>query len=267
MIKQFQNFLEKNNLSKNTIVSYVYTINSFQKLYKTFNHRTLRQYKCWLIENYKPETINVRLQAVNKYLVFIRKEHLRLKFVKIRQKQYVENVISNGDYVFLKNALKTNGHAKWYFLIWLLTTTGARISELLQIKTKHISKGYMDVHSKGGKARRLYIPKKLCKNLIQWLTKQKIASGYVFKNRKGKQISPRGVASQLKRLAEKYGLDKTTIYPHSFRHRFAKNFLNKCSDITLLADLMGHTSIETTRIYLRRTTCEQQAFIDKIVTW
>ena len=77
----------------------------------------------------------------------------------------------------------------------------------------------------------------------------------------------RGISQQLKNYAEKYGLDKKVVYPHSFRHRYAKNFLEKYNDIALLADLMGHESIETTRIYLRRTASEQQELVDKIVTW
>ena len=83
----------------------------------------------------------------------------------------------------------------------------------------------------------------------------------------GERITTRGISQQLKNYADKYGLDKKVVYPHSFRHRYAKNFLEKYNDIALLADLMGHESIETTRIYLRRTASEQQALVDKIVTW
>jgi len=92
-------------------------------------------------------------------------------------------------------------------------------------------------------------------------------SGYLFLNRFGERITPRGISQQLKNYAAKYGINPKVVYPHSFRHRFAKNFLDKYNDIALLADLMGHESIETTRIYLRRTASEQQALVDKIVTW
>jgi site-specific recombinase XerD len=267
MVKKFRKFLEKNDFAKNTVVSYTSAVRSFKTLHKTFNHSSLVKYKCWLTENYKPKTVNLRLQAINKYLAFINKSQLRQKLIKIEHKQYVENVISSTDYSLFKNVLKNNGHTKWYFIIWLLATTGARISELLQLKIEHIQASYMDVYSKGGKTRRLYIPTKLRSEVIQWLITQNVWSDYVFKNSKGKQMSSRSVSLQLKRLAVKYDLNRKVVYPHSFRHRFAKNFLNKCSDIALLADLMGHTSIETTRIYLRHTTCEQQVFIDRIVTW
>lgn len=81
------------------------------------------------------------------------------------------------------------------------------------------------------------------------------------------RITTRGISQQLKNYANKYGMNEKVIYPHSFRHRFAKNFLEKFNDISLLADLMGHESIETTRIYLRRSSSEQQAIIDKVITW
>ena len=92
-------------------------------------------------------------------------------------------------------------------------------------------------------------------------------SGYLFLNRFGNRITVRGISQQLKNYAHKYGLNPKVVYPHSFRHRFAKNFLEKYNDISLLADLMGHESIETTRIYLRKTASEQQEIVDKIVTW
>lgn len=148
-----------------------------------------------------------------------------------------------------------------------MAATGARVSELLQIKVEHVSCGYLDLYGKGGKVRRLYIPKRLKAEASKWLELNGIGSGYIFLNRFGKRITTRGIAQQLKHFAEKYELNKEVVYPHSFRHRFAKNFLEKFNDIALLADLMGHESIETTRIYLRRTASEQQKIVDKVVTW
>lgn len=102
---------------------------------------------------------------------------------------------------------------------------------------------------------------------IKWLEAKNLKSGYIFLNRFGERITSRGISQQLKHFASKYGLNLHVVYPHSFRHRFAKNFLDRFNDIALLADLMGHESIETTRIYLRRTASEQQAIVDKIVNW
>ena len=103
--------------------------------------------------------------------------------------------------------------------------------------------------------------------MLAWLAREGKVSGFVFTNRRGEQITPRGISSQLKVLAIRYHIPPQTVYPHSFRHRFAKNFLEKFNDISLLADLMGHESIETTRIYLTKSSQEQQKLIDRVVTW
>ena len=102
---------------------------------------------------------------------------------------------------------------------------------------------------------------------LKWLQSEYRITGYLFLNKFDAAITTRGIAQQLKNYAEKYGLDTNVVYPHSFRHLFAKNFLNKYNDIALLADLMGHESIETTRIYLRRSASEQKSIVDKVVTW
>ena len=148
-----------------------------------------------------------------------------------------------------------------------MTATGARVSELLQIKAEHVQVGHLDIYTKGGKMRRIYIPRNLQKEASQWLQDKDQSSGYLFLNRFGERITTRGIAMQLKHFADKYGLKREVVYPHSFRHRFAKNFLDRFNDIALLADLMGHESIETTRIYLRRTASEQRKLVDKIVNW
>ena len=179
----------------------------------------------------------------------------------------MENVISNADYVFLKNKLKKEENQEWYFVVRFLAATGARVSELIQMKVEHVQIGYFDIYTKGGKIRRIYIPKALRKEATEWLNKANRTTGYLFLNRFGERITTRGIAQQLKNYASKYGLNEKVVYPHSFRHRFAKNFLEKFNDISLLADLMGHESIETTRIYLRRSSAEQQEIVDKIITW
>ncbi len=263
----FEEHLRKSDLSENTINSYLWTVKYFQSHYDKISKDNLLAYKGYLTEFFKPKTVNLRIQAMNRYLKFLGKESLQLKAVKVQQKNFLENVISNADYDFLKKQLKEDGNMEWYFVVWYLAATGARVSELIQIKIEHVQIGYYDVYSKGGKLRRLYIPKKLKNETLKWLNETHRSSGYLFLNKYGERITTRGISQQLKNCAERYGLDKKVVYPHSFRHRFAKNFLEKYNDIALLADLMGHESIETTRIYLRRTAGEQQALVDKIVTW
>ena len=148
-----------------------------------------------------------------------------------------------------------------------LAATGARVSELVQIKSEHVEIGYLDLYSKGGKLRRIYIPSALQKETLNWMHETKKDSGFLFVNRKGEQITSRGIASQLKHFAVRYGLDPAVVYPHSFRHRFAKSFLERYNDLAMLADLMGHESIETTRIYLRKTSTEQRNIVNKVIDW
>ena len=197
----------------------------------------------------------------------INKGGLKLKLIKIQNKTFLENVISDADYRFFKNKLKRDGRKNWYFVVRFLAATGARVSELVQIKVEHVEKGYLDIYGKGGKVRRIYIPKLLKNETIKWLDEVNLHSGYLFLNRFGEKLTTRGVAHQLKIFGAEYGMNTKVIYPHSFRHRFAKNFLEKYNDLALLADLMGHESIETTRIYLRKTANEQQEIVDKIITW
>lgn len=267
MVTQFKAYLAKTNLAENTITSYVWTVTYFLEHYKDVNKKNLLAYKGYLVEHFKPQTVNLRLQAINKFLVFSKQEKLKMKFVKTQQKNFLENVISDADYKFFKAKLKADGYDQWYFIVWFMAATGARVSELLQIKAEHVSVGYLDLYSKGGKMRRIYIPKRLCTEAAKWLKERGLSSGYLFTNRTGNRLSTRGIAIQLKHFADSHGINREVVYPHSFRHRFAKNFLDKFNDIALLADLMGHESIETTRIYLRRTASEQQKIVDKVVTW
>jgi site-specific recombinase XerD len=266
MNEKFEIYLKQANMYENTIASYLFAVRFYELTYKDWNKRNLLLCKSYLIETYKPKTVNLRIQAMNKYLEFLKKDKLKLKAVKIQQKTFLENVISNADYNFLRNKLKKDNDVDWYFVVRYLAATGARVSELIQIKAKHVNIGYFDIYAKGGKVRRLYIPKNLRDKTIIWLQTKNYTSGYLFLNRFGEKITSRGISQQLKSIAKKYGVNPKMIYPHSFRHRFAKIFLEKFNDIALLADLMGHESIETTRIYLCRTAGEQKEIVDKYIT-
>lgn len=267
MVEKFKEFLTHSNMAKNTVSAYIYAVNDFNSRYKELTKKNLLLYKTYLIERFKPKTVNLRIQALNKYLEYLHKPKLRLKSVKVQQRTYLENVISQADYIFLKKKLKQEENLMWYFVVRFLTATGARVSELIQIKVEHVRIGYFDIYSKGGKVRRLFIPKCLRVEAEKWFKETQQTTGYIFRNRFGERITTRGIAQQLKNYAERYGLNTNVVYPHSFRHRYAKNFLDAFNDIALLADLMGHESIETTRIYLRRTASEQQAIVDKVITW
>ena len=267
MYNDFENYLRKANMAENTVVSYLFAVKDFKNRFPVLDKASLIAYKSFLIDNFKVKTVNLRIVALNKWLEFVKKNSLCLKPVKEQNKTFLENVISNSDYVFFKKKLRKENNRTWYFIVRYLAATGARISELVQIKVEHVRAGYIDIYSKGGKVRRLYIPKRLCSETEKWFEENNLDTGYLFMNRFGRRITTRGIAGQLKKYAEKYGLNPKVVHPHSFRQRFAKNFLAKCNDIALLADLMGHESIETTRIYLRRSSTEQQKIVDDVVTW
>lgn len=263
----FERHMRAENLSENTISSYLFAVNQYDNQYDDITLKNLKSYKVWLIESYKPKTVNLRLRAINCYLESIGKEKWKLPFVKIQQKTFLENVISEADYEYFKNCLKRDDELFWYFVIRFLATTGARVSELIQIKVEHIKRGHLDLYSKGGKIRRIYIPKVVQEEALSWLADKQQESGFIFLNKYGDRITTRGISGQLKKLASRYGIDPIVVYPHSFRHRFAKSFLERCNDIAFLADLMGHESIETTRIYLRKTATEQREIVDTVIDW
>lgn len=266
-METFRQHLIREGLSDNTVSSYAWTLDCFMRTYGELTADTIIAYREHLVAHCRPQTVNVRLLALNKYLTFAKRPELRARLVKVCRKNFLENVISDADYRYFKKRLADDGLTLWYFIVWFLAATGARVSELRQIEAEHVQLGHLDIYSKGGKLRRLYIPKQLRTGAARWLRERGVQSGYIFLNRFGKRLTARGIALQLKRYARKYDIDPAVVYPHSFRHLFARNFLDRLKDIAMLADLMGHENIETTRIYLRRTSSEQQSQVDKIVDW
>lgn len=150
MTEQFAQALKLSDLADNTIASYCKSVEYFYRQYGALNKKNLLTYKGWLVENYKAKTVNLRLQAMNRYLDFLKKPNLKMKFIKVQQKNFLENVISDADYRFFCRKLKAEKRLNWYFVVRYLCATGARISELLQIKVEHVEAGYLDLHGKGG---------------------------------------------------------------------------------------------------------------------
>ena len=187
--------------------------------------------------------------------------------VKIQQKTYLDHIISEADYEYLKRCLLRDERYTYYFLIRFMAATGVRVSEVIQFQAEDIFSGYKDIYSKGNKVRRIYIPQSLRTDTLKWLSFLHKSHGPIFLNRFGSPISPGGIRSQLKTIALSYHMTPEMVHPHAFRHRFAKSFIEKCGDISLLSDLLGHKNLETTRIYLMKSSQEQQTVIDRVVTW
>lgn len=266
-LAEFETYLQIHNMSEHTIRSYRYAIRQYFQLYPELTCSNLQLYKLYLLEHYKPRTVNLRIHALNCFLAYTEWPDTPILQVRIQQKSFVDHVISEGDYEYLKARLWSDEEYLYYFLIRFMAATGARVSEVIQFTAEDVKNGFKDIYSKDNKIRRIYVPAALQQDTIAWLKQIERLSGDIFLNPSGERISPSGIRRRLKKLAIRYNLDEKVVYPHSFRHRFAKNFIENCSDITLLSNLLGHESIETTRIYLRRSSSEQKAIINQIVDW
>ena len=275
-LNEFENYLKKLNLSNHTVTAYIGSVRLYFSREPKLSIGGLRRFRSYLITHYRPSTVNLRIHGINRYIRFkldvdeeewLFLKDFQLHSVKLPKKSFVDSTISNEDYQLMKKRLKEENKMLWYFIVRFLGATGARVSELTQIKVEHMATGYMDLYSKGNKLRRIYFPDSLCRETLAWCQSQNKKSGFLFVNRKGRPISARGIHCQLKSYARRYGIDTDTVYPPSFRHRFAINFLKEFNDISLLADLMGHENIETTRIYLTKSSREQQKLLDEMITW
>ncbi len=273
-ILDFQKYLHLRGRSENTIAAYTQSVSCYSSRYEPdavsflkTDENDLLAWKVFLIDNYRPGTVNIRLRGMNCYLESVGREDRKLSFVRMDHRPYLEHVITEAEYRYFVKRLKEDGNHVWYFVVRFLALTGARISELVRIKAEHVRAGHLDLYSKGGRYRRIYIPKTLQEEAAEWLAGKELTSGFIFLNRSGKRLSIRGISSHLKVLAVRYDVDPKIVYPHSFRHMFAKCFLERCNDISFLADLLGHESIETTRIYLRKTSTEQREIVDRVIDW
>ena len=277
-VREFEVFLRNEHRSEHTVRAYVFAVRNFYAQYQKFSTAALNRCKIELLDRYKPQTVNQRICALNQYLRFMQAHasgpaarlfcSLKpLKLVRLQQKSFLENVISNSDFNYLKTQLLRDGCLRWYYILRLLTATGVRVSELLQMKYEHLEAGFMEICGKAGKTRRVLIPQELCREAMDYYRKQRITSGFIILNAKGKPVTARGIAAMLKTFALRYHMNEHTMHPHAFRHLYAQNFLKKYPDISLLADLMGHDSIETTRIYLKKSGAQQRKLVDQVVTW
>lgn len=272
-LEEYKKWLKYKNLSENTINCYIRNIKKLFKNKNEIDKEGLLLFKANLEENANERTVNLNINAINSYIDFyIEKKQdsiylkLKLKCLKIARKNYLENVISYQEYLQFTNYLKKNKEYKYYYIVKTLGMTGMRVSELVKCNVYAVKMGYFDVIGKGKKVRRIYIPSKLQKELQDYINTYQLED-FLFVNKFNKKITERGLAHQLKALAKRSGINENVVYPHSFRHMYAKKFLENRKDIALLADLLGHSNIETTRIYLRLTSKEQKKIVDEVINW
>lgn len=262
----YEEHLEARQLSKNTIRSYLSTAHLLDELCPEITRKTLISFKNTLVERYAPASVNQKIQATNSYLDFLQLENLKIRPIKSAAQKYLQASLTLTEYEHLSSWLAGNGLHTYHFAIRIMAGTGVRVSELMNLSVEDARRGYGDVYGKGGKLRRVYFPAGLRSELERWVRNDK-PERMLMLNRFGAPLSARGLSSQLKVYARKSGLDPAVIHPHAFRHLFARQFLAHGGNIALLADLLGHSSLETTRIYLRQTVDEQKEHIDKLVCW
>lgn len=267
LLDAFRRYMAANNLSDNTISVYLYGVKAFFSRYPVLDQNNVSLYKVSLMERYRPQTVNMRIRALNCFLKSQDIHDYKIPSVRLQQKSFIDHVISQADYEYLKNRLWEDEQYTFYFIVRFIAATGVRVSELVALVFTDVQVGYRDLYSKGNKTRRIYIPSSLQKKCLDWLAAEGRRDGPLFISRLGRPMTVSGIRKQLKTFAIRYHLDPEVMYPHSFRHRFAKNFIENGGDIAFLSDLLGHDSIETTHIYLRRTSTEQAILFNRVVDW
>ena len=217
-----------------------------------------------LNRSYAPRTINSMLAAVNSFFRFAG-WNIKVKFLKIQRQLFRDATreLNRAEYTQLLAAARSNGQERLALIMETLCATGIRISELCYITVAAAQQGKATISLKG-KIRTILLSTKLCRKLLKYAKKQKIAVGEIFLTSSGKGISRRQVWHELKRLCAAAGVESSKVFPHNFRRLFAVTYYKASRDIARLADVLGHSSIETTRIYLTVSGADQARQLDRL---
>lgn len=246
--------LEKQELAKNTITKYTRDLKQMLEYLEEesleLKKSNLIEYKKEMEKAYKTRTVNSKIISINKYLKFLGKEDLALKEIK-EQTSINNDVMTQNDYDRLLRIARARGLERDALMLQVFYFTGIRVSELKFFTVEAVNKGYMKVNNKG-KIRLVPIVKALQKEAKAYIKASKIKEGAIIANSKGDCISRYTVFNRLKYIAGQARVKKARVYPHSLRHLFAKNWLEKNgNNILQLADILGHESLETTRVYTK----------------
>ena len=253
--------------SAGTISKYRRDLTAFSRWLdgRTVTKETAADWKTHLLNSgYAPRTINSMLAALNSFFRFM-DWHIKVRFLKIQRQLFRETSreLRRSEYDRLLAAAREDGQERLALLMETLCATGIRISELQYITLEAVRRGRADISLKG-KIRTILIPRKLAKKLLAYARAAGIRGGEIFRTRTGRGLSRRQVWYELKRLCRAAGVAPSRVFPHNFRHLFAQTFYRATRDIAKLADVLGHSSIETTRIYLVTTGEEHQRQLDRL---
>lgn len=218
-----------------------------------------------LTMHYAPVTINSMLSAVNGFFRFAGWEDCQVKFLKIQRRLFRDKSreLSRGEYDRLLETAHLLGRERLALLIEAMGATGVRVSEVKYFTVEAAQRGRAEISLKG-KIRTILLPNKLCRKLLKYAKRKKITSGEIFVTRGGMGLSRRQIWAEMKRLCRHAGVEPSKVFPHNLRHLFATTFYRACKNIAQLADVLGHSSIETTRIYLVTTGEEHIKQLDRL---
>ena len=264
----FQEYLRDEEREQSTIEKYLRDVREFA-MWLAGGEVTKERVAAWkeylTAQNLRPETINGKLSALNKFFAFLGWEDCRVKYLKIQRRLFrsTEKELTKEEYLRLLETADASGKKRLALLIEAICATGIRASEVKYITVEAVQVGRADISLKG-KIRTILLPGKLCRKLRKYARKRKIASGEIFITRSGKGISRRQIWAEMKALCGKAGVEPSKVFPHNLRHLFARTFYRICKDVVKLADVLGHSSVETTRIYLVSTGTEHVRQIERL---
>ena len=271
-IDEFINYLsEREDYSINTMKMYRTSIVSFFMYFDVFNFENCKQFVSELeANNMSPKTIRIKMLTLETYSRFIKKP-FSMKRPKIQRAMSVENVPTEAEYRKILQYLLDHDKRQTYFFIKILGTTGVRLSEFMQMRWEDILQGDIELKCKGNKYRRIFFTPALQKEVAEYISDNQmpeyIASFQYKWSDEWHRMTSRGVSERIKVQCSKCGVDERKLHPHAFRHFFAKNYLKKSKDVVELADVLGHSSVDTTRIYLQKSIDEQRRSFNKVVNW
>ena len=261
-IATFATYLKSEEKSENTIEKYIRDVRAFSDYAgeTEITKETIIAYKNKLLsESYAVRSINSMLASLNGLFSFLGWGDLKVKSIKLQRQIYCpeEKELTKAEYMRLVNTAKQKGNERLNLLIQTICGTGIRVSELQYITVESVKCGEAVVSLKG-KTRSVFIVRELQKKLLRYAAEQKIISGAIFITRNGKPMSRTNIWREMKNLCEQAGVNPQKVFPHNLRHLFARTFYGIEKDIAKLADILGHSSINTTRIYIITTGNEHR---------
>ena len=265
---QFEDYLRHDEREESTIEAYLRSLTRFAEWAdgRAVTKELAMEWKTALSESgYRPISVNAMLAAVNKFFICMGREDCKVKYLKLQRQMFrkSEKDLSKEEYQRLVQAAHEKGDLRMELILETICATGIRVGELKYITVEAIRAGVAEIALKG-KIRTILLPRRLCRKLQKYAKQQKIASGKIFLTQDGLPVSRQSIWTRMKALCEAAGVERSKVFPHNLRSLFARSFYGSCHDVVRLADVLGHSSIETTRIYLMSTGKEYLRQLDKL---